>query len=226
MRSLLWKDLRMNALPLVVGGVLVIAPHAVAILNLLREYYPARPPATAWGTDLFAGGVYGLWFSVFTLALLGGNAVARERVDGSAWFLAMLPVSRAQILASKAALIVVAWAVVWLAHFAVMYGAAALFGVDPASVEGVRAVAAMPFGACLVAVGTSWGASASWESPAIAVAFGLASVIVVAFLAQGLVSALGWTDARLGTVILAGWLVVGVGAAAAGTGSYLRRIGL
>jgi hypothetical protein len=118
-----------------------------------------------------------------------------------------------------------AWAVVWLIHLAIMYGAAALLEVDPASVEAVRTVATMPFGACLVAACTSWGASATWESPAIAVAFGLASVIVVALLAHG-VSVLGWVDARLPTLILVGWMATGVGAAAAGTVSYLRRVGL
>ncbi len=58
----------------------------------------------------------------------GANAIARERADRSAEFLAYLPISRVRILASKAALPLAVVSVVWAAALAAHLVAYAIDG--------------------------------------------------------------------------------------------------
>lgn len=125
MKSLLWKDYRLNRLLLIFGFVVCVGPWIIAIArNLLIEWRGGE----AWWAPGFWVNVYGIsiWLSLFTFAMLGGNAIAAERADRSAEFLGYLPVSRGAVLASKSIIALGPTLLVWAVNLA------ALFIVAPA----------------------------------------------------------------------------------------------
>ena len=85
---LLWREYRRNRWILAAGAMLLLLPS----LNALR----------AGSADirlaLFVGYCF---FCSLTVALLAGNAIAGERADRSAEFIAYLPPGRWRLLASK-----------------------------------------------------------------------------------------------------------------------------
>jgi len=125
MKSLLWKDYRINRLLLIFGFVVCVGPWVIGIArNLLLEWRGGE----AWWAPEFWVTIYGisLTLSLFTFAMLGGNAVAAERADRSAEFLAYLPVSRGAVLASKSIIALGPTLLIWTVNLA------ALFIVAPA----------------------------------------------------------------------------------------------
>jgi hypothetical protein len=75
MKPLLWKDYRINRLLLIFGLVVCVGPWIIAIArNLLIEWRGGE----AWWAPEFWVFVYGisLTLSLFTFAMLGGNAIA------------------------------------------------------------------------------------------------------------------------------------------------------
>ena len=109
MKWLFWREYRLNRLILIAGVVLLLLPYVIALIALRW--------ALKAGADIpelfFVAGVYGLALSQLTLALLGGNAIAGERADRSAEFMAYLPVSRLSRLICKLGLAAVTAMVIW-----------------------------------------------------------------------------------------------------------------
>jgi ABC-type transport system involved in multi-copper enzyme maturation permease subunit len=66
------------------------------------------------GADLLGASLYSLAISQLTIALIGGNAIAGERVDRSTEFLYSLPVTRKRLVASKLLLALLITAIIWL----------------------------------------------------------------------------------------------------------------
>jgi len=118
MRWLLWKDFRHNG-PIVTAGLLLLLAPYLVVLGLL--FWPGIASRPDWREGMFGASMYSLVLSQLTVALIGGNAMAGERVDRSAEFQAALPITRKKILASKLLLALIVVAVVWLFNGPVMY---------------------------------------------------------------------------------------------------------
>ena len=110
MRWLLWKDYRHNRPVVITGLVLLLVPHVFAIYAAVSS----KATLSGWGGYLAESGIYSLAISQMTVALIGGNAIAGERVDRSAEFLASLPITRGKILASKLLFALTVVAAIWL----------------------------------------------------------------------------------------------------------------
>ena len=97
MKWLLWREYRRNRLLLGMGAVLLSFPICSSSFGTrgLRD----EPPITGKSSRWRQRAAY--FFRRLTCALLGGNAIAGERSDRSAEFMAYLPVSRLRRLISK-----------------------------------------------------------------------------------------------------------------------------
>ena len=93
MTALLWKDYRLNRLVLFIGVLLLVGPILIAVGS---NYYSRWRTGSicAWPDLLVHTEITSLAFSLLTIGLLGGNAVAGERMDRSTEFLAYLPPTR------------------------------------------------------------------------------------------------------------------------------------
>jgi ABC-type transport system involved in multi-copper enzyme maturation permease subunit len=114
MNWLLWKDYRVNRQVLFVGLLFVLVPHTVGLYATCREAIRGRLVEGQWERNLTGSSAFSFVFSQLTIALLGGNLIAGERVDRSAEFQASLPLSRKRILAGKLLLALIVTAVIWL----------------------------------------------------------------------------------------------------------------
>lgn len=177
MTWLLWKDYRLNRLIVIVGLVLFVVPHGVALVAAWRLY--AVHGVSRFSVSLLGSSIWSVALSQLTVALLGGHAIACERVDRSAEFLAYLPVSRARILASKLMFALPIVALVWVPNLLIYRLAAAelpTWGPAEAMWRGLgyAAITGATF------FGVSWLLSSMLESPTFAVCGGLVAPLVVA----------------------------------------------
>src|SRR5437660_12005022 len=101
MKGLLWKDYRLNRGLLLLGVVAVTGVYLAGLSAEVSHTWPEMPASNAWADAIYSYGHMALSVMPFLAALLGGNAIACERADRSAHFLAYLPPTKTQILASK-----------------------------------------------------------------------------------------------------------------------------
>ncbi len=223
LKALVWKDYRVNRLILIVGLVLLIVPHLIAWVYVWRE----QPPREYLQWTLLAASAYSIILSQVTLTLLGGNAIAAERVDRSAEFLGYLPPSRAMIIASKALLAFVTALVIWGVNLVVFClvapweGLANMGGDAQTMFEMPRYVAAT--GVCMF--GIAWLGSSCLASPTFAIFGGLVSPLVVHLSLMSCSTGLGWpTMADLGHWYFGTCLVLGCLCFVSGTWYFVRRV--
>ena len=103
MKWLLWREYRLNRLLLMTGATLLLLPYAIALFDLGWDAWwgsSQSPRAENAARRFEVAAFFSIVISQLTLALLGGNAIAGERADRSAEFLAYLPVSRWRRLAA------------------------------------------------------------------------------------------------------------------------------
>ncbi len=237
MKWLIWREYRLNRLILIAGAVLMLLPYAFALVAFLWPWDP--PPRQPYGVEIFAGAaVYSLVLAQIIAALLGGNAMAGERSDRSAEFMAYLPSSRARRLGSKLCLAFLITAFVWIAHssvFLILYNLAPEFQKLHATPEDITAAwNFVSFTAItgLVFFGVSWLISSFQSSPTFAVGGALVTPMLVL---MGLLSLAWLNDAPSSERYLELDRFVGYGYAiicsalavvcfSIGTWYYLRRI--
>ena len=213
MMALLWKDYRLNRFVLIAGTAIFLGPYAV--LGGVQAYMvwqePGVPMPMSWPEVFALCTLLSAMLSCLTMALVGGNAMACERPDRSAEFLAYLPPTRRKILASKLLLAVMVGAVVWGLNASV---AAFLlkFADRHHALEGFVTVGAI----MLLVFGASWLGSAVLASPGSAGVLGIGVTVFMAATAAyvssrfGLAdveSAIAWTGLVGGTACLVGGTV-------------------
>lgn len=127
MKWLLWRDYRLNRPILITGLALLILPYAIALLIFLwpspNDGSWSREDNSGYGNTpevLAALAMYSLGISQLTVAVLGGNAIAGERLDRSAEFMIYLPWKRAARVFSKLLLAAIAVLIIWIPNIAVM----------------------------------------------------------------------------------------------------------
>jgi ABC-type transport system involved in multi-copper enzyme maturation permease subunit len=119
MKWLLWKEYRHNRLLVFTALFLLLLPHLIALgLKCWAEVY--HPGAFHWRVSVAMACIYSIGLSGIALALIGGNAIAGERVERSAEFLFALPIARKKLLASKLLLALVVAAIPWLTNLALL----------------------------------------------------------------------------------------------------------
>ena len=85
MRALVWKDLRLNRLPLLIGAALLVAPYIIVGTALTHmPVWEEAARASAWAVLLATGCHFSVMCSQASLALLSGHVIAAERGDRSA----------------------------------------------------------------------------------------------------------------------------------------------
>jgi ABC-type transport system involved in multi-copper enzyme maturation permease subunit len=117
MTWLLWKDYRHNRMIVLTGLLVLLLPYVGSLC--LIPFRPDIPKASFEKTcqvilvSLASASLFSLVMSQVTVALIGGNAIAGERIDRSAEFLRSLPITRRKILASKLLFALIIVAVIW-----------------------------------------------------------------------------------------------------------------
>jgi ABC-type transport system involved in multi-copper enzyme maturation permease subunit len=224
MKSLIWKDCRLNALILAVGMALWIGPYAFAVGLLFSENDGRWAQAVAWGNALAMASSFSVMGSLVSSLILGANAIASERADRSAEFLAYLPASRGAVLVSKAVVPLGAAIVVWGSNLLVSLVLVPVLGGDKALgtlVEGWWPTACL----CVLLFGVAWLASSYLDSPSAALALGLVGFMAVMIALFGLNHLIGSWGLAAGT----NWVsdapaVAGTLCFAAGSWHYLSRV--
>lgn len=227
MKSLIWKDYRTNRLLLIFGFAVCVGPWIIAIA---RNYQLVlRGEGVWWGPEPWVSTAsISLGLSLFTFAMLGGNAIAAERADRSAEFLAYMPVSRGSILAAKSLIALTPAAVIWMVNLAF------LLWITPRLADGVSAteMARRPevrellvvFGSTsILLLGSGWFWSAVLNSHGLATGMSAFTLAVVVMALIGIEAGLG-VDGFIQRWLNPASLVVGIGGYVAGCAYYLRRL--
>jgi ABC-type transport system involved in multi-copper enzyme maturation permease subunit len=227
MRWLLWKDYRHNRVVVSAGLFFLLAPHLIALYATCRGWFVEPQSPSRWKSNFVVSSLYSLVLSQVTVALIGGNAIAGERVDRSAEFLASLPISRGRNLASKLLLALAIIAIIWLTSVPIL-----LYWTDPlgrgpllSSQESLRVIANVAItGAAFF--GVAWLLSSFIASPAIAVCGGLITPVIVgsgmAFLDY--LFEWDWTGEEVELLYRGILLICAPVCFAVGTWHYLRRV--
>lgn len=172
MNWLIWREYRLNRLILMVGLGLLVLPYVI-VLSVIWWTEESPPVFEVIGCTA----VYSVVFIQLTAALLGGYAIAGERNDRSAQFVAYLPVSRMRRLTAKLSVILTATVVLWGVDLLVFFGLAPELGLsDYSSIQNILGHSAV---AGLAFFGVAWLISSLQSSPSFAVAGGLITPLVL-----------------------------------------------
>lgn len=222
MTWLLWKEYRENRLICIAGAVILLLPYAIASIVLGLASLEIVKGSVRSGEAFLVASLYSLIVSQLTLALLGGNAIAGERADRSAEFLAYLPLSRGRMVVAKLLLALLTTAVIWCFNWPLLLIYHAEFDrtIIVSTIMGMTAVVGFTF-FCV-----SWLVSSLQSSPTFAVCAGL----VLPWFVMMVIGAVGWlldyepTGRIMDRWFVASCLVLAVTSFAAGTWYYLRRV--
>ena len=162
MKWLLWREYRINRWILVTGSALILLSYLTEVIVNDSD-----------SSDLFGAWLLGCISAYLTVALLAGNAIAGERADRSAEFIAYLPLGRLHIVASKLLLFLITFAVIggvaaWTANQVVM----------PVGLEHHVDVRGFVI-AILIIYGVGWMFSSLLSSPTYATLCAFCSLVLV-----------------------------------------------
>jgi ABC-type transport system involved in multi-copper enzyme maturation permease subunit len=183
MKALLWKDWQVNRTVLQAAAVGFLVPYLVGtFVNLLSLWRTGQ--GQLWSELLAFAALWSLGISFATITFLGSNAIAGERADRSAEFLAYLPVPRRAALGSRIVVALGPAVLVWLVNLALVYGMphwAAQWA--PESVRNfiqIRHTGVSVFAVITVlAVGVAWFCTSRLRSPSISAALGLLAPVLL-----------------------------------------------
>jgi ABC-type transport system involved in multi-copper enzyme maturation permease subunit len=223
-KALLWKDYRLNRGVMLLGVVGMAGVYVVGLVVEVGYAWPALPAAESWAGAICSYGHLALGGVSYVAALLGGNAIACERSDRSAHFLAYLPPTKAQILASKFLVAVGALAVLWGANCLAIYAIAPLISPDPMNFLYMFGAPSAALAGCVATFGVGWLGSACLARPTLPVVMALAFPFVMGYGLFMFAEASGIS--RFEVFEWAGTVggLAGVAAFAAGTRSYYLRV--
>jgi ABC-type transport system involved in multi-copper enzyme maturation permease subunit len=253
MRWLLWKDYRHNRLIVFTTLVLLLGPHLIALGVMCggpwikidtRHGHPVYWTPPKW-QDIMAGtSIYSVCISQLAAALIGGNAIAGERVDRSAEFLYSLPIRRRKLLASKLLLAMAIAVAIWLVN-ALIFSSIILYELGGVPIplpnpvnwnffvnRDVLLVMAMIATTGLTFFCIAWFFSSFIASPTVAICAGLITPVLLASgiaLVDMLLAMSGLKENRLGYPAANLWylgicLTLSVVCFGVGTWHYLRRV--
>ena len=194
MNWLLWKEYRVNRVIVIVGATILIAPHLVALfVAWWRIAHGIDSPAEEqFARGMAASSIYSVIFSQLTLCLLGGHAIAGERADRSAEFLASLPISRTKIVAGKLGLAFLIAVSIWITNLLILwFFIPGLFSAAFLRADGFTGFHQLIAGTAVIGFlffSVAWLFSSMWESSTFAVCMGL----ITPFALSLIVAASAW----------------------------------
>jgi ABC-type transport system involved in multi-copper enzyme maturation permease subunit len=221
--TLLRKDWRLNRVPLIGLAVLTIIGYSIVCLAYLWDVYDRTDHGTfrpAFLVDyLPPGAMMGMASAVLVAAAFGGVAFAQERREGWADFLAVMPATRARIIASK--LIVGLTCLLAFCVLNVAMGSVCeLFGPEthPQEIEDTLLTTLT----AVTVFGFAWLLSTFMKSDTLAAC---AALIIVALSAALVSLACYHLDvAATETVLVAGAIVCTLATIIGGSAYYCRRV--
>jgi ABC-type transport system involved in multi-copper enzyme maturation permease subunit len=231
MNWLIWREYRLNRLILMAGLGLLLLPYAMSLVALAWAKYPPKALEAFGGAALYSVGLTQL-----TLVLLGGNAIAGERNDRSAQFVAYLPLSRPRRLAAKLMVTAATVIVLWGVNLLVLLIASGAnldldLDTDPKLCNLVQTVLGYSALMGLVSFGVAWLISSLQSSPTFAVCGGLIAPLVIVMGLHGAVWGLGlatYPGSTFDEFVETGYsticAMVAVVCFSIGTWYYLRRV--
>ena len=207
MKQLLWKDYRLNRPLLILFAAVWLALYLVGAGAQFASGWPKMPTAHDWAGMLVSYGTSAMYLTFCFTGLLGGHAIACERGDRSAHFLAVLPPTKMQILTSKFIVAAGVTAVMWGWIVLSIYVIAPRLSSVPVDFSGTLVepgVAAV----CVLTFGVGWLASACLEKTTIPIIVALVSpgAVTVVLLLVGVVLPYPKSGYRIGRTWRASWL--------------------
>lgn len=228
LKALIWKDLRINRLPLLIGAIVLVAPYIVVGVAVMHmPLWQEATAASAWAVLLATGCHFSVMCSQPTLAILSGHIIAVERGDRSAEFLGYLPPSRGLVLFSKAVVLAGTFLMIWGLTLLLHATAFWLSPESDAAHDLTSHLASLPrfAGIGLLAAGAAWCASANVDNSGPAVALGLAAPAVLFGVLMATNSAFNTpNDLSFAAVYFTLCPILAVVCFTIGTLSYLRRV--
>ena len=222
MKALLWKDYRHNRQILVGLAIMLLIPYLFLMGAELGTRLWYVDASENW-TELFRmASIASLLLTVLAIGFLGGNAIAGERVDRSAEFVAYLPISRRPAVASKAIVAIGASLAFWLVNASVACVTSWMIDDLPLNLV-LEGVLFTTTGAVLI-FGASWLFSSFMSSPPIATIMGLATVVVYGLTMTLIDQARGLDTPRTDPLYFVLCVVLGGVCFVAGVICYVRRI--
>jgi ABC-type transport system involved in multi-copper enzyme maturation permease subunit len=185
MKWLFWKDFWHNRLVVFAGLFLLLLPYIMAVSIGCWERAMGAQRQISWESLFIGASIYSLILSQLSIALIGGNAIAGERIDRSADFLFSLPFDRSKLLTSKLLLALLIVAVIWLANAPLLlYMAAITLETTSAYSHQTRIADVLLAGANIALTGmtffcVAWCLSSFLSSPTFAVCGGLITPLLV-----------------------------------------------
>jgi ABC-type transport system involved in multi-copper enzyme maturation permease subunit len=224
MKGLLWKDYRLNRGLLLLGVLALAGVYLVGLTAEVSNTWPEMPASNAWADALYSFGHMAFGIMPLIAALLGGNAVACERSDRSAHYLAYLPPTKAQIVTSKFLVAACALAVLAGANAVVIWGIAPLLSPEPTNFLDMLGTPSGALAGCVMTFGVGWLASTCLDKPTFPVLVALVSPFALGYGLLLFANATGLS--RFDVLAWAGTLTLSVGVATflAGTWCYCRRV--
>jgi ABC-type transport system involved in multi-copper enzyme maturation permease subunit len=159
--TLMRKDFRQQRRFLAGAILFLLTPYAFSVVLFILN------PASRWSDHLGIAAVCALGLAFVLIPFFAGNAVASERADRSAEFLAFLPIARGPSILSKA---LVAGAIS-AGMVAACWAATSVINSEPSNLSGAQSFAMVS--TSLMMFGTAWGVSSFGRSPVFAAAAGL-----------------------------------------------------
>jgi ABC-type transport system involved in multi-copper enzyme maturation permease subunit len=225
MRALLWKDYRVNLYVLGLGAVLLFGPALGAQIINIWAHWEHGTALRPWGWILAYSTPMALAFSLITIAGLGGNAVASERANRSAEFLAYLPPSRGAIISSKAIVAVGAAAFIWGIGITLIYVVAPQLGPVEEGLTELRDRMLPPLASTSVLLfGAAWLGSSFLPTHTLATGFGIATPIALLCLLWAVEFFFELRGFDLGWWYRTLCIPLGITAFVAGVVCYVRRV--
>jgi ABC-type transport system involved in multi-copper enzyme maturation permease subunit len=179
MKWLLWKEYRQNRLIVYVMLFLLVIPYVIGLSILWKWGIRSRFEGPQWKVCLAVTAFYSLGISQLAMALIGGNAIAGERVDRSAEFQAYLPIPRNKIFASKMLLALLMAGVIWLPNAVILWGTSDVLMPERSDYQVIREILGSIAIVGLMLFCVAWFFSATIHSPTFAVCAGLISPLPV-----------------------------------------------
>jgi ABC-type transport system involved in multi-copper enzyme maturation permease subunit len=99
MIALLKKDFRFYRPAIIGGTVLMAAPYLLLLISAL--FFDLSREAAPVANAFCGGAMSSLFLAIVMAAVFGGISLSQERREGWADFIAMLPISRSRLMASK-----------------------------------------------------------------------------------------------------------------------------
>jgi len=223
LRTLLWKDVRLNIVVLRLAAILVVVSYAGMAIQGVTSGIEGQFRGGLIQMIIWGGSAMSHTCLQFSLATLSANLIASERADCSAEFLTYLPITRKEVLYSKGLLLLGTCAVASTVHFVGMLGAAWLSDLplnDLANLAiGLLFISAAGWGAC----GIGWFASCYMNSNSTSLL-----TLIVGFPA---VNVALWTvvrffqlEDRSNAIFVSAWIGIGIAGFIWGTHHFVNRI--